>query len=88
MTLYMDDFTISAAKHISSKVIKCIQHILAEHELRLNYNKIKQFEPNIAYATGIVIKPNRAFFVVIIYKSAFVLFAILFLTSKKFYHLF
>lgn len=58
MTLYMDDFTISAAKHISGKVVKYIQHILAEHELHLNYDKIKRFGPNIAYATGIVIKPN------------------------------
>lgn len=58
MTLYMDDITLSAKQHISGKAVKYIKNMLAEHEFRLNPDKIRRFGRNIGFVTGVVLKPG------------------------------
>lgn len=57
MTLYMDDITLSAKRHISGKTVKYVERTLSEHELKLNHDKIKRFGRDIAFVTGVAIKP-------------------------------
>lgn len=58
MTLYMDDITLSAKRHISGKAVKYVEKTLSEHELRLNHDKIKRFGRDIGFVTGVAIKPS------------------------------